>query len=440
MSSFLGTGKTVKQASKTFLSISSFEVLVQFRRGLFYSYLSIYLRFFLGLSVTETTLLATFSMLVNVIFQTFVWGRVSDKLQLRRTLIIIGEIIAALITFGVWYAHTLPGDKAAAGYAIIIGMTVVEVFWSMSNLGWSALISDLYPSEKRAGLQGRIQSIGAIGRMTGIFIGGMLYDGLSKQYDGWGFESGVLFIIASGVMLISTIPMFLAPEGGVASEKGRNHDTPPPQKIPHGIWKSSLSAKFAIFLLAMILVNFGMNAIVFLKPQYLSLDEGFGVSSRLLGYILNMGALATFLIGLSIGRMSGRLNDGLLLITGNLISIAHLLIYIFAVNLPTVFVGEFLAGAARVIIMASSYSYAARLIPPEKRGRQFALFNATFFLSWGVPGTLITGPLTDYLIREGNTQLFSYQMAFVAAAGLLTIGSLVLLLNMKMKDPQEKQD
>jgi len=440
LSSFLGTGKTVKQASKTFLSISSFEVLVQFRRGLFYSYLSIYLRFFLGLSVTETTLLATFSMLVNVIFQTFVWGRVSDKLQLRRTLIIIGEIIAALITFGVWYAHTLPGDKAAAGYAIIIGMTVVEVFWSMSNLGWSALISDLYPSEKRAGLQGRIQSIGAIGRMTGIFIGGMLYDGLSKQYDGWGFESGVLFIIASGVMLISTIPMFLAPEGGVASEKGRNHDTPPPQKIPHGIWKSSLSAKFAIFLLAMILVNFGMNAIVFLKPQYLSLDEGFGVSSRLLGYILNMGALATFLIGLSIGRMSGRLNDGLLLITGNLISIAHLLIYIFAVNLPTVFVGEFLAGAARVIIMASSYSYAARLIPPEKRGRQFALFNATFFLSWGVPGTLITGPLTDYLIREGNTQLFSYQMAFVAAAGLLTIGSLVLLLNMKMKDPQEKQD
>ncbi len=421
---------------KTFLSISSFEILVQFRRGLFYSYLSIYLRFFLGLSVTETTLFATFSMIVNVIFQTFVWGRVSDRLQLRRTLIIIGEIIAALITFGVWYAHTLPGDKAAAGYAIIIGMSIVEIFWSMSNLGWSALVSDLYPSDKRAGLQGKLQSIGAIGRMIGILVGGVMYDGLSRQYDGWGFESGVLFIIASGVMLISTIPMFTAPEGGIGDRsRNKRRGMAPLGKVIEGKGSLSISAKYAVFLLAMILINFGMNSIVLLKPQYLSLDEGFNVSSRLLSYILNMASFATFLIGLTIGRMSGRFNDGLLLILGNLTAMLHLIIYIFAINLPTVFVAEFLGGASRVIIMAAGYSYAARLIPPEKRGRLFALFNATLFLSWGVPGTLITGPLTDYLIEAGNTQLFSYQMAFLTAAVLLALGSITLLFNMKMKDP-----
>ena len=48
-----------------------------FRRGLFYTYLSIYLRFFLGLSVTETTFFATFPMILNVACQAVVWGRLS---------------------------------------------------------------------------------------------------------------------------------------------------------------------------------------------------------------------------------------------------------------------------------------------------------------------------------------------------------------------------
>ncbi|MCP4343911.1 MAG: hypothetical protein GY795_00090 [Desulfobacterales bacterium] len=45
----------MKKSNYIFLDISSFQILAMFRRGLFYAYLSIYLRYFLGLSVTETT-------------------------------------------------------------------------------------------------------------------------------------------------------------------------------------------------------------------------------------------------------------------------------------------------------------------------------------------------------------------------------------------------
>ena len=69
-----------------------------FRRGLFYAYLTIYLRHYLGLSVTATTLFATLPMLVNVLSQTFIWGRVSDRFQLRRSLMITGEVSAAVGT------------------------------------------------------------------------------------------------------------------------------------------------------------------------------------------------------------------------------------------------------------------------------------------------------------------------------------------------------
>ncbi|MHC5058105.1 MAG: hypothetical protein ACYTKD_25895 [Planctomycetota bacterium] len=37
----------------TLLGISSFQILAMFRRGLFYTFLSIYLRQFLGLSMSD---------------------------------------------------------------------------------------------------------------------------------------------------------------------------------------------------------------------------------------------------------------------------------------------------------------------------------------------------------------------------------------------------
>ena len=153
-----------------FFGLSSFQILAMFRRGLFYTYLSIYLRNFLNLSVTETTLYATLPMIMSVIFQNFVWGPLSDKFQKRRTFIISGEIIAGIGTILVWLIHHSFTDYYLAGYVIIIGLSCVEIFWSMSNIGWSALISDLYPSLDRSKIMGRLTSIGGLGRMIGIFL------------------------------------------------------------------------------------------------------------------------------------------------------------------------------------------------------------------------------------------------------------------------------
>lgn len=419
----------------TFLNVSSFQVLVMFRRGMFYAYLSIYLRHFLGLSVTETTLFASLSMIVNVLFQSFLWGRISDRLQLRRTLIIIGEILAAIITFAVWFVHTLPDDTRMAGWVIIIGMAVVEIFWSMSNLGWSALLSDLYPEGGRAGLQGRMQSVGAVGRIVGIWVGGLLYDGLSLHYPGWGFEHGTLFFIASGVMLISSIPMFFVPEGGISREESGATAGSQGTGADVAAVKSA-SRQYLVFLVAMVFINFGLNSVVILKSQYLSLPEGFAISSRTLSYILNMGSAASFIVGLSVTGLSRRYSDEAILLFSTLLAIVHLWIFVFAATLLPIYLSEAIGGAARVLIVASSYSHAARLIPPERRARQFAWFNATMFLSWGVPGTLITGPIVDGLIASGATHAYAYQMSFLTAGGMGIVGALVLLYSYRVKRRQ----
>jgi MFS family permease len=400
---------------------------------LFYSYLSIYLRFFLGLSVTETTLFATLPMICNVLSQNFLWGQLSDRLQLRRTLIIIGEVSAAIITYIAWYVHTIPDDKIAAGYVLIIGLSIVEISWSMSNVGWTALLSDLYPAEERAGLQGKMQSFGAVGRFVGIWIGGLLYSGLPFKYEGWGFYEGWLFYIAIAVMLLSTIPMLFTPEGGVKKKEpdpaADSGDRTSPQKKQTG----KISRQYLFFLIAMVLIFFGMNSIVLLKSQYLSLDGGFDVSSRTLSYIVNMATIAIFFTGLMIKRLAIWLKDETLLMIGIGVAILYLLGYSLAPRLGFIYLAEVCSGAAMSIIMASSYAYASRLIPPHKRGKQFALYNSAFFLSWGLPGTIIAGPLVDYLISSGTSDLMAYKAAFVVAAIMMLIGSVVLAYTVRMK-------
>lgn len=422
------------------MGISSFQILAMFRRGLFYSYLSIYLRFFLGLTVTETTFFATFPMVLNVVFATFVWGAVSDRFQVRRTLIIIGEICASVSTFVVWYLHTIPESKYTAGFIVIIGLSLVEILWSMSNVGWSALLSDLYPEQKRAGLRGSISSIGAIGNMVGVWVGGLAYDGLSRFYEGWGFDQGFLFFVASGVMALSTIPIFFLPEGGIhlGKEVPAEKQTEPPRS--RGKSRLHISKAFLFFLISMTLVYFGKNSIALLRTQYLVLDEGFNVSSRFLGYIMSMGSIGIFIFGMSVRKLTTWVRDETLLVIGILVSIAYLLGFALARNLPMIFASTFLGGASQVVILSTSYAYASRLIPAERRGRQFAMYDATRFLSWGLPATFIMGPLVDRLIGMEVPQPSSYRAAFFVAASMVVVGTLILLYTIRLERKSHQTD
>lgn len=399
-----------------FLGLSSFEMLAMFRRGLFYAYLSIYLRHFLGLSVTETTLFASLPMVVNVLAQSFVWGKISDRLQLRRTLIIVGELLAAAATVFIWYLHRRFMVPAAAGYTIIVGLTVIEIFWSMSNVSWSALVSDIYAENERSRIQGRLPSMGGLGRIAGIWIGGLLYDGMGMAYAGWGFFEGPLFFVAAGVMFISTLPLFFLPEGGIGlNTASTDSDSPPvvaqtPLKI------------YIFFLVGMTFIHFGRNSIAIIFSQYLSLDSGLALDSRTLSYVINTQSAAIFVLGWGAGWICRRLGNETALLAATAVNIAALLILFYTAALPLIYFSSFLRGVADAVIMTAAYTIASILIPPRMRGRLFAWFNGTLFLSFGMAGTLIAGPVVDALIAAGYVHSRAYQVSFAVAAGLTMIG------------------
>ncbi|MFW9949328.1 MAG: MFS transporter [Candidatus Thorarchaeota archaeon] len=405
-----------KSSKEVFFGLSSFEMLAMFRRGLFYTYLSIYLREFLSLSVTETTLYATLPMIMSVLFQNFVWGPISDRFQKRKTLIILGEILAGIGTSSVWFIHFLAIDYIIAGYIVILGLTVIEAFWSMSNIGWSALISDIYSSKERSKVMGQLSSIGGLGRLFGIFIGGILYD------NGFGFRNGPLFIVASLVMFISTLPMLFTPEGGLKLKIGLNNNS-----IQNENHKDNYKSIFMIFIVALLFINFGRNSISVVYSQYLVLNDGFNVDSILLSYIANMRSVATLIFGFIIGSFSKKFGDSKTLIIGISLAILALLLTALSDTLIFIFVGSFLLGTSEVIIGAATYSIASILIPAKSRGKLFGIYNTTFFLSWGLACTIITGPIIDLLIYNGFSDVFSYQVSFIVAALITSIGLIIFI-------------
>lgn len=407
-------------SAKVFWGISSFQALAMFRRGLFYAFLSIYLRYFLGLSVTETTLFATLPMVFNILAQTFIWGRLSDRRQLRRTLILWGEGCGAVGTILIWGAHILAPTPVTSGYAIILGLTIVEIFWSMSNIGWSALISDLYPEKKRNAILGYLTSIGGLGRLAGIWIGGLLYDGMGLMYDGWGFYSGILFFIPAAVMLVSMLPVMYLPEGGIGKDKTLEIDC-------NAECQATSIRLFWVFLTAMVFINFGRNGVMTIQSQYLFLDTGFAVSSRVLGYIFNTETVAIICFGLVAGRLGKKFGDGQTVCIGTGFAVIYLLLYSFTDSLLWIYLASWFRGMSDVIILAASYGFVSVLIPAERRGFLFGLFNATLFLSWGVAGTLIAGPIVDLLLHAGFNPGLAYRAAYLSGLVMVTIGLLILV-------------
>ena len=435
-------------SSKVFLGLSSFQVLAMFRRGLFYTFLSIYMRYYLGLTVTQTTLYATLPMVISSFFQMFVWGRISDRLQKRRTLIVIGEVIAGILLLVTFWVHAAFDDFVKAGFVIIIGLTVIEVFWSMSNISWSALVSDLYPSKERSRIMAQLTSIGGVGRIVGIFLGGALYEGFFMiAYEGWGFREGALFYIAAGAMFLSTLPMlFMVPEGGIASEKLNEASSEPNLTLETNISdiepsKQDVSKSlliFTVFIISMVFINFGRNSVAVTYSQFLKIDGLFDtdINATMLAYIANTRSVATILVGFFAGRLSKKFGHGIALLIGSAFAVLFLFFTAISSQLWVIFTASFLAGASEVIIMAAAYAFAADLIPEERRGKLFGLYNATFFLSWGLASTFVTGPLVDRLIEVGQTDRYAYQMAFYVGIGITLMGMVIfsgLLYSIKKK-------
>lgn len=401
------------------------------RRGLFYTFLSLYLKVALGLSVTETTLLASLTMIANSVSQTFVWGKISDKYQARTSLIVIGETVAAFGYILIYFLHAHLLDTSgsiAAAYSIIAGLTFIEFFWSMSNLGWSALISDLSTPQERGKLMSIISSIGGVGRIIGISVSGLLYDWGGAA--GGGFKNGILFFFASAIMFASVIAIwFTTPSSEQAyksRQTGKAYFQQDQAKIENGGSKS-----FYWFLISIFIVGLGAYSILQVFILYVELDAPIGATSLEISMIRNSASVATIIASLLAGPLANKIGKKPALGLGLVLAIITPILYIFAQNAMQMVITNSLNGVSMALINVVGYLLASDLIPVERRGQLFGQYNAVTYISFGIAGTLIGGPIVDLLVTRGVTEATAYITTFQVASAISLIGTIMFALKVK---------
>ena len=367
--------------------------------------------------------MATVGMIANALTQSLLWGNLLDKYRKPTEFVVVGEFLAGVghIFMVIGYMFFLGLNQLIiAGYVIIFSLGGIEVFWSMSNVGWSALISELTEVNERKQLMGQFSIIGGFGGIGGAILGGALYE------SGLGFANGSIFNIAAVVMIFSSIIVYFSVRLR-KDEESQKSDDEASQKPSLSDLPSQLRRGFLIFIAALIFINFGRNSIAIITALFIEDPTGFNAAGPDIALYSNIRSIAAMIAGLVVGSVVAKADDNKVMIIGTLISIIGISWLIVAPTFTLALIASFLRGASEVIIGASSYSIVARLAPEEYRGRLFAYYNTTFFLSWGIAATFVAGPIADILIGLGWSNADAYRGSFIAAIVLIIIGILILI-------------
>ncbi len=405
--------------------------MVNSRRAIFYTFLTLFMFEVLGASFIEISLVITLPMLISSSMQALVWGRLSDRIRRRRLLIVVGEISAGIGYLLIWTSISV--------WVIIIGLALIEAIWSMSNTGWAALFADLTAPGERSTLNGRINGLGVIGRIVGITVIGAIYD---IPTPGAGFP--FVFPIASAIMFGSVIVLVaLVPEvKGLPSVLEQESQLKTSRGLK-GVLKG-YPPGFLIFLGCWAFIAIGWTCYMSLFTVYLRI--GLSLSSVEIGLVRNLNSGVGLIAAPVAGYLGDRLGRKFVILEALIIQIAVTLLYPFSTALLPMLIVNTLAGITRPALHTVGYALAADLIPEDQRGRLFGAYNAAWTLSFGASPTVVgsffaTWRENYYLINGVSSDFAELQAiidVFFLSTGLVASGA--VLFAAVVREPRRKSN
>ena len=410
--------------------MGSFQFMVNARRAIFYTFLTLFMAEVLGADFIQLGLVITLPMLANAVMQAFVWGRVSDRIRRRRILIVVGETFAGFGYLAIWTNVTI--------WTIILGLTIIEAVWSMSNTGWSALFADLTEPNERSTLMGRINAVGIIGRIFGATVIGILYD---FPTPGAGFFW--VFPIAAGIMFSSVITLVITVPEVKHSIMSEGIPEPTISTKPKlGFWER-YPKNYLLFLGVWAFITVGWVSYLSLFTIYLR--TGLNLNSIEISLVRNVNSAVGLLASPVSGILGDRIGRKPIIIVAFIIQAITSIFYGLVNTLLGMLVVNGVNGVVRPTAHTLGYALAADMIPEEKRGELFGIYNAVWTISFGssptaVGGVFATWRMNDYLNLGSPPEAAATQAiidTFILSAGLVLIGT--FLFGLTIKEPKHKE-
>ncbi len=412
------------------MGMGSFEFMINARRAIFYTFLTLFMAEILGANFIQLGLVITLPMLANAAMQAFVWGRVSDWIRRRRLLIVIGETCAGLGYLIIWTNISV--------WTIIIGLTIIEAIWSMSNTGWSALFADLTKIHERSTLMGRINAVGIIGRIFGATVIGFLYDfPLPGAGFFWVFPIAAGIMFGSVVTLVATVPEVQHPLGS------KELSQPTQSSGLKLSWRDRYPKNYLVFLGVWAFITVGWVCYLSLFTIYLR--AGLNLNSIEISLVRNVNSAAGLIAAPVAGILGDRIGRRPVIIGALIIQTITSIFYGFVNTLIGMLVVNGANGIVRPTIHTLGYALAADMIPETRRGELFGLYNAVWTISFGTSPTAIGGVyatwrMDGYLNLGAPTVTAATQAivdTFFLSAGLVILG--IFLFGFVVREPEQKE-
>ena len=403
---------------KTYFNLSVFQFLTFLRRGVFYTFMITYLHMLMG-TVTLTAALGTLNMVASSLGQNLLWGKICDKYNVRTKLIISGEMIAAFTYAMVFLTHRYLRDSGSnfnAGLSLIFGLSILEFFWSMSDVGWAALLTDVTTPQIRGKVIGTLNFIASVGRMAGVLYSGFLYN------DGEGFLNGTIFYIVIALLLVG-VSLMVFTSRRIKTEKTNASCTPVTSTQEKNIPDPHAESSYKMFLISLIVIVLGTASVNQIFLLFLQLPNGLNFTDPQMTLILSAWTVGGMIASLAAGRLSDKLGRVKVIMIGLILAIITPLAYSFAFSIPLMAITYGLNGVSFGTIQTVGFVFAGDLIPKEKRGRLLGKYNTVMALSWGPAGILIGGPLSDLQVAGfGLSPLTAYVNVFYVSSVIVLIG------------------
>lgn len=417
---------------RTYFNLSVFQFITFLRRGVFYTFMIPYLHMLMG-TVTWTAALGTLNMIGSSLGQNLLWGRICDKYKARTKLIISGEMIAAVTYVLVFLIHRFlrdSGNNFNAGLSIIFGLSILEFFWSMSDVGWAALLTDVTTPQIRGRVIGTLNFIASVGRMTGVLYSGFLYN------DGEGFLNGTIFYIVIA-LLLAGVSLMVFTSRRMKTDKTEEQCTQTTAKQEDSLLNRQNERKYRMFLISLIVMVLGAASISQIFLLFLQLPSGLNFSDPQMTLVVSAWTVGGMIASLGAGRLSDRFGRLKVLLFGLSLAIVTPLFYSFASSVPLMSFVYGLNGVSFWTIQTVGFVFAGDMIPKDKRGRLLGRYNTVMALSWGPAGILIGGPFADLQVeRLGLSSFTAYVNAFYASSIIVLIGTVLFAIKIARAKPQ----
>jgi MFS family permease len=373
--------------------------------GLWWPFLTIFMRQQLGVPLTTVTLLFTLNSAAGLA-AIAIAGPAVDRFG-RRFAMIIGLVAGGSILLAMSVAHTLPV------WALL--MLLQGLFSPFYRVGSDAMVADLIPPVRRAGAYALLRMINNLGIAIGPAIGGFV-TALSYSLAFYAAAAANLFFVTLIVFFVrETLPRRAPPALPEATTDAGPQDEAPKREGGYGpVLRDRLFvALCGVFVLAT------MPAAIMMMLLAVYAKENFGVPESQYGFIMATNAAMVVLFQYAVTRRSQAYPPLQVLALGA---------FFYAIGAGSVALGGGFWGfwlsmviltIGELLIAPTGTAVAANLAPPDMRGRYMGLYGITWGVAFGI-GPVIAGYLNDNVAPRA-IWIFALAAGLMAAAGFLLL-------------------